>query len=112
MAKIGLRGMEPFTFLWLRSLVSALTVFAWILWRRGPLRPPKGNADFWWNILLHNLNFLIFYHAVKFTTAGRASLFLYTQPILLTAFAAYFLPEERIGRRAVLGFAASAGGLV
>lgn len=111
-AKIGLRGMEPFTFLWLRSLVSALTVFVWIVWRRGPLLPPRGNPDFWWNAALHNLNFLIFYHAVKYTTAGRASLFLYTQPILLTAFAAYFIPEERIGRRAVLGFAASAGGLV
>ncbi|MBI3128320.1 MAG: DMT family transporter [Candidatus Tectomicrobia bacterium] len=112
MAKIGLRGMEPFTFLWLRSLASALTVFAWILWRRGPLLPPRGNPDFWWNTALHNLNFLIFYHAVQYTTAGRASLFLYIQPILLTAFAAYFLPEERIGRRAVLGFAASAAGLV
>jgi drug/metabolite transporter (DMT)-like permease len=87
-------------------------VFAWILWRRGPILPPRGNADFWWNIFLHNLNFLVFYHAVKYTTAGRASLFLYTQPILLTAFAAYFVPEERIGFRAVLGFVASACGMV
>lgn len=110
--KIGLRGMEPFTFLWMRGLVSALVVFAWILWRRGPLRPPRGMPDFGWNTALHNLNFLIFYHALKFTTAGRASLFLYTQPILLTAFAAYFIPEERVGRRAILGFAASAGELV
>ncbi|MEE9273945.1 MAG: DMT family transporter [bacterium] len=110
-AKIGLRGMEPLAFLWLRSLFSALTVFGLILVRRGPLLPPRGRTGFWVNALLHNTVFLVYYHGVNYTTAGRASLFLYAQPIFLTAFAAWLLPAERIGARGVLGFAAAAAGL-
>ncbi|MDA1001275.1 MAG: DMT family transporter [bacterium] len=110
--KIGLQGMGPFTFLWLRSLISALTVFFLIRMRGGKFMPPKGSRDFWWNTLLHNLVFLLFYNGAAFTTAGRASLFLYGQPIFYTALAAWLMPAERIGVRGVAGFSAAAIGMV
>ncbi len=115
-AKIGLRGVEPFTFLWLRGLISAGIVFLVMLLRRMPALPPRPgggreNADFWINACLHNLMFLTYYHGVNHTTAGRASLFLYAQPLILTGLAAWILPQERVGVRAVAGFAAASLGM-
>lgn len=110
--KIGLQGMGPFTFLWLRSLISAITVFALIWMRGGKFMPPRGSRNFWWNTVLHNLVFLLFYNGAGFTTAGRASLFLYGQPIFYMALAAWLIPTERIGARGVTGFLAAAVGMV
>ena len=115
-AKIGLRGVEPFTFLWLRGLISAGIVFLVMLLRRMPVLPPRlgggrESADFWINACLHNLMFLTYYHGVNHTTAGRASLFLYAQPLILTGLAAWILPQERVGVRAVAGFAAASLGM-
>ncbi len=116
-AKIGLRGVEPFTFLWLRGLISASSVFLIMFIRKMPVLPPhpgggKENRDFWINACLHNLMFITYYHGVDHTTAGRASLFLYAQPLLLTALAAWILPHERVGVRAVFGFMATSLGMV
>lgn len=115
-AKVGLRGVEPFTFLWLRGLFSAGIVFAVMLLRKMPVQPPRlgggrENADFWINACLHNLMFLTYYHGVHHTTAGRASLFLYAQPLILTGLAAWILPQERVGARAVAGFSAASLGM-
>lgn len=115
-AKMGLRGVEPFTFLWLRGLISAGIVFLVMLLRRMPALPPRlgggrESADFWINACLHNLMFLTYYHGVNHTTAGRASLFLYAQPLILTGLAAWILPQERVGVRAVAGFAAASLGM-
>ena len=115
-AKIGLRGVEPFTFLWLRGLISAGIVFLVMILRRMPALPPhpgggRESADFWINACLHNLMFLTYYHGVNHTTAGRASLFLYAQPLILTGLAAWILPQERVGVRAVAGFAAASLGM-
>ena len=116
-AKIGLRGVEPFTFLWLRGLISASSVFLIMFIRKMPVLPPhpgggKENRDFWINACLHNIMFITYYHGVDHTTAGRASLFLYVQPLLLTALAAWILPHERVGVRAVFGFVAASLGMV
>ncbi len=116
-AKIGLRGVEPFTFLWLRAAISAVSVFGIMLLRGMPAAPPnplggRESRDFWINACLHNLMFLTYYHGVDHTTAGRASLFLYAQPLFLTALAAWILPHERVGIRAVAGFAGASLGMV
>lgn len=110
--KVGLTYIEPFTFLWIRSIISAALIFAMIAVRRGPMRPPSGRPAFWWNALLHNLLFVFVYHGAVMTTSGRTSVFVYTQPLFYTAFAAYFLPAERFGLRAVFGFAAAFGGIL
>ena len=44
--KVGLAHIEPFTFLWLRSLISAIAIFGFILIRRGPIMPPAGGRRF------------------------------------------------------------------
>ena len=116
-AKIGLRGVEPFTFLWLRGIISSASVFLIMFARKMPVLPPRPSwrgesRDFWINACLHNLMFITYYHGVDHTTAGRASLFLYSQPLLLTALAAWILPHERVGVRAVSGFIAASLGMV
>jgi drug/metabolite transporter (DMT)-like permease len=90
--KIGLNVMQPFTFLLFRSLVSSITIFSMILIRQGALRPPKGRPEFWWNIILHNLMFISLYYGAAITTSGRASVFLYTQPLFYAALAVWFIP--------------------
>jgi drug/metabolite transporter (DMT)-like permease len=110
--KMGLGVLDPFTFLWMRSACSAAIVFALIMLRRGPVMPPRGMTAFWVNAVLHNLMFIFSYHGAIITTAGRFSIFLYTQPLFFTALAAWFIPAERFGMRAVAGFAVAFGGIV
>jgi drug/metabolite transporter (DMT)-like permease len=110
--KMGLGYIEPFTFLWMRSAVSAATIFVLILIRRGPILPPKGVPAFWVNAVLHNMMFVFSYIGAVITTSGRFSVFLYTQPLFYTALAAWFIPAERFGLRSVLGFIAAFGGIV
>ncbi len=110
--KMGLGIIEPFTFLWMRSAISAAAVFALILIRRGPVMPPRGLHAFWVNAIIHNLMFIFSYHGAILTTSGRFSVFLYTQPLFYTALAAWFIPAERFGPRTVAGFAAAFGGII
>ena len=74
--------------------------------------PPRGMSAFWVNAVLHNLMFIFSYHGAVITTAGRFSIFLYTQPLFFTALAAWFIPAERFGLRTVAGFTAAFGGIV
>jgi drug/metabolite transporter (DMT)-like permease len=110
--KIGLGVMQPFTFLLLRSVVSAATIFGLIFIRRGVSSPPKGRPEFWWNTILHNTMFVLLYYGAAITTSGRTSVFLYTQPLFYAALAVWFIPAERLGMRSVLGFVAAFLGIV
>ncbi len=110
--KIGLGVMQPFTFLLLRSIVSAATIFGLIALLRGAASPPKRRPEFWWNAILHNMMFVLLYSGAAITTSGRASVFLYTQPLFYAGLAVWLLPEERLGLRSGLGFAAAFIGIV
>ena len=110
--KVGLGLIEPFTFIWIRSLISAALIFSIIAYRGTPWTPPRGRPAFWVNTILHNLLFVFVYPGAALTTSGRTSVFDYTQPLIYTALAAYFIPVERLGPRSLLGFAAAFGGIV
>lgn len=110
--KIGLGVMHPFTFLFLRSILSSAAIFSLILLRKGNVLPPRGRPEFWWNTILHNSMFVFLYYGAMVTTSGRTSVFLYTQPLFYVALAAWFIPVERLGLRAILGFLAAFGGIV
>lgn len=110
--KVGLGLIDPFTFIWIRSLISAALIFSIIAYRGTPWKPPKGRPAFWVNTILHNLLFVFVYPGAALTTSGRTSVFVYTQPLIYTALAAYFIPVERLGPRSILGFAAAFGGIV
>jgi drug/metabolite transporter (DMT)-like permease len=110
--KIALGAMHPFTLLLLRSVISAATIFGLIFIRRGVSSPPKGRPEFWWNAILHNTMFILLYYGAAITTSGRASVFLYTQPLFYAALAVWLIPEERLGMRSVLGFVAAFSGIV
>ncbi len=110
--KVGLGLIEPFTFLWIRSVISAAAIFSLILIRRGPIMPPRGRPAFWVNTVFHNLMFIFIYHGAVITTSGRTSIFVYTQPLFYTALAAWFIPAERFGLRTVAGFIATFAGII
>jgi drug/metabolite transporter (DMT)-like permease len=110
--KIGLGAMQPFTFLVFRSLVSSVTIVALILIRRGALSPPKGRPEFWWNTIFHNAMFIPLYCGAAMTTAGRSSVFLYTQPLFYAALAVWFIPSERLRGRSFMGIAAAFIGII
>jgi drug/metabolite transporter (DMT)-like permease len=110
--KIGLGVMQPFTFLLLRSVVSAAAIFGLIFIRRGASAPPKGRPEFWWNTILHNTMFVLLYYGAAITTSGRTSVLLYTQPLFYAALAVWLIPSERLGMRSVLGFVAAFIGIV
>jgi drug/metabolite transporter (DMT)-like permease len=110
--KVGLGLIDPFNFLWIRSIISASLIFALIAYKGTPWRPPRGRPAFWWNTILHNLLFVFVYPGAALTTSGRTSVFVYTQPLIYTALAAYFIPGERLGLRSLLGFAAAFGGII
>jgi drug/metabolite transporter (DMT)-like permease len=110
--KIGLGVMPPFMFILLRSIVSAAAIFGLIFLRRGASSPPKGRPEFWWNAILHNTMFVLLYYGAAMTTSGRASVFLYTQPLFYAALAVWLIPGERLGMRSVLGFVAAFSGIV
>jgi drug/metabolite transporter (DMT)-like permease len=110
--KIGLGVMQPFTFLLLRSVVSAAAIFGLIFVRSGTSSPPRGRPEFWWNAILHNTMFVLLYYGAAITTSGRTSVFLYTQPLFYAALAVWLIPSERLGIRSVLGFVAAFLGIV
>jgi len=109
--KVGLGLIDPFTFIWIRSLISAALIFSIIAYRGIPWKPPMGLPAFWVNAVLHNLLFAFVYPGAALTTSGRTAVFVYTQPLIYTALAAYFIPGEHLSLRSVLGFAAAFGGI-
>ncbi len=110
--KVGLGLIDPFTFLWIRSTISAALIFSIIALKGTPWKPPRGRPAFWVNTILHNLLFVFVYPGAALTTSGRTAVFVYTQPLIYTALAAYFIPAERFGARSIFGFIAAFGGIV
>ena len=104
--------MEMYSFLWLRSLLSAVFLFALMASWKSTLSVPKQSLDFWLNTALIGLLYFFVYNGIFRTTAGRAALFYYTQPITLTVLAIFFLPDEKASLRVILGIAAAIFGLL
>lgn len=110
--KIANAGISPTLQVGLRSILSALLVFAWA-WLRGvPLF--QRDRTLWPGIfagLLFAAEFLIFYVGLDHTTASRGVVFLYLSPFVVAFGAHYLIPGDRLTVAKALGLTAAFGGL-
>jgi drug/metabolite transporter (DMT)-like permease len=96
--KFGLPDVPPFIQAVIRSTGGLLIVLGWVrlrgivlIARDGTLLPGIAAG------LLFGLEFLFIYAGLRFTTASRASLFLYTAPFFVALGGRWLLPGERLG---------------
>jgi drug/metabolite transporter (DMT)-like permease len=105
-AKVALADMGPLAQCAVRSILGSLVVagYAWRsqpdVWRR--------TDDFGAGIvagLLFTLEFVLLFVAIKYTSAARATLFVFTAPFFVALGAIAFLPQERLRAIQWLGLA-------
>lgn len=111
--KIALAEIPPFLFSALRLLIGAIPLFI-VQWaRKKPWLPSKGD---WGNILVLGLLMSIGYlglltFGMQFVTSGKASVLVYTMPIITTLLAHFFL-NERLTSLKIVGLFSGLIGLL
>lgn len=111
--KIALTGYPPFIQGGIRSLLAALCVATWC-WMRGvPMFKRDGSlkggllAGF-----LFGAEFILIFQGLLYTTATRATLFLYLAPFFVVLGARIFLPMDRFSPQQWVGLALSFAGMI
>jgi drug/metabolite transporter (DMT)-like permease len=112
--KIGLRTASPLTLTYARFLVAVVCLFLYARFRGISLRI-AGRA--WWDMLLLGLvgmtgYHLLFFQALRHTTAIKAAMIGATNPLMSAWLAALFLGERLGGRRILLILTALVGVLL
>jgi drug/metabolite transporter (DMT)-like permease len=97
LAKVALADMGPITQCAIRSILGSLVVagYAW----RGQPDVWRRTGDFGAGIvagLLFTLEFILLFLAIEYTSAARATLFVFTAPFFVALGAIAFLPQERL----------------
>jgi drug/metabolite transporter (DMT)-like permease len=110
--KVGLLGISPVYQAGFRSIIAALLVWAWMVFRRQPLFDKDGTL--WPGILAGILfagEFFFIYGSLSLTSAGRAIVFLHLYPFLVAIGAHFWVPGERMKLIHVVGLIAAILGL-
>jgi drug/metabolite transporter (DMT)-like permease len=112
-AKIAIHDIPPMTQAAIRSVVAALIVAGWcrlrgirLLARDGTLLAGISAG------VLFALEFILLYQGLLYTTATRASLFLYLAPFFVVLGARIVLPADRFGAAQWLGLVLSFTGML
>ena len=111
--KLALPEIPPLIQAAFRSTFGALIVVAWARLRGVKLMEPDGTlvpgiiAG-----VLFGLEFLLIYRGLVWTSASRASLFIYTAPFIVVIGARWFLPGDRFDRWQWAGLVLSFAGMV
>lgn len=112
--KIAVEGFPPLTAAGLRLLIAS-AIYAPLLWLTRSAAPPPRRADLpllaWLAITGYLLFNVLYFLALRRTTATHAVLVWGAQPVL-TAVLAAMLIGERVPARALLGVAVSTAGVV
>src|SRR5262245_11023286 len=96
--KFALPEIPVFTQALIRSGGGLLIVLAWTSWRGVPLFRRDGTLIAGIAAgLLFALEFLLIYGGLRFTTASRASLFLYTATFFVAIGSRWLVPSDRLG---------------
>src|SRR5436190_1907629 len=83
----------------IRSFGGLLIVLCWVRWRGISLFERDGSlVPGVISGLLFALEFVLIFSGMAYTTASRATLFVYTAPIFVALGARWFLPNERLAR--------------
>lgn len=112
-------GMPPLLQAGLRSAGAALLLVAWSAWlpgrRRGAGARPMRPGAVWHGLALAAVfaaEFVAMYEGLRFTSAGRAVLLLYTAPLFVALGAHWLIPSERLDRRQGIGLLCAFAGVV
>ncbi|HEX5210759.1 MAG TPA: DMT family transporter [Pseudolabrys sp.] len=111
--KLAIHDIPPLIQATVRSVVAALLIAGWcklrgipLLARDGTLRPGLA-AGF-----LFGLEFILIFQGLNFTTAMRATLFIYLAPFFVVLGARIFLPADRFSAAQWLGLGLSFAGML
>jgi drug/metabolite transporter (DMT)-like permease len=110
--KLTLPDVPPLLQSTIRSIGATLIVLTWMRWRGTAFDLRNTLAAGIAAGVLFGLEFLLIYRALVWTTASRASLFLYTAPFFVALGARWLLPGERLNASQWIGLALSFAGLV
>lgn len=111
--KLAIRDIPPLTQATIRSIVAALLVALWCKLRGMPLFTRDGSlragltAGFFFGI-----EFILIFQGLAYTTAMRATLFIYLAPFFVVLGARIFLPADKFGAAQWLGLALSFAGMM
>jgi len=111
--KLAIHDIPPLTQATIRSIVAALIVALWckargipLLARDGTLLPGLAAGMFF------GIEFILIYQGLAYTTAMRATLFIYLAPFIVVLGARIFLPADRFGAAQWLGLGLSFAGML
>jgi drug/metabolite transporter (DMT)-like permease len=111
--KLALPDIPPLTQAAIRSAGAALVIAAWARLRGVPLTERDGTLTAGLAAgVLFGLEFILIYRGLVWTTASRASVFLYTAPFFVALGARWLLPGERLSPAQWSGLALSFAGIV
>ncbi|MGE0823136.1 MAG: DMT family transporter [Candidatus Binatia bacterium] len=111
--KISTLDMPPLGSGAIRFCLTSVVLLLWALHRRVPLR--YRGADVRMLALMAAMFFytnVTAYVGTSWTTAGRATVFFYTQPLFLAVLAPYFLPGDRLTLRKLCGLGLALCGII
>jgi len=109
---LGLQGVPPIALAGLRFVLGGVTVLAWALLTRIPLRPESGERrGLLYLILLFLAQIYLLNAGTQYTLAGRSTIFISTYPFYTALFAHFFIPGDRLSPIKVAGMALSFAGV-
>jgi drug/metabolite transporter (DMT)-like permease len=111
--KLAIHDIPPLVQALVRSLGAAIIVFAWMRWRKLPIFAHDGSLQT--GLLcgvFFGLEFICIYHALNYTTATRAILFLYLAPFFVVVGIRWVMPADRFSSRQWIGLILSFAGML
>lgn len=110
--KFALPDVPPIIQLIIRSVGGLVIVLAWAWWRRVPMMRRDGTlvAGVVAGVLFA-AEFILIFRGLLYTSASRASLFVYTAPFFVALGARWLLPGERLSASQWLGLALCFAGI-
>ena len=111
--KISTLDMPPLGSGAVRFCLTSVVLLAWAFYQRVPLRYARAEVQ---SLAVLTAMFVYInvtaYVGTSWTTAGRATVFFYTQPLFLALLAPYFLPGDRLTSRKLCGLGLALCGIV
>ena len=111
--KLAIHDIPPLTQAAVRSAVAALLISGWCRLRGMTLL--KRDGTLWFGLLagiLFAIEFILIFQGLLYTTASRATLFIYLAPFFVVLGARIILPADRFGLAQWLGLGLSSVGMV
>jgi len=111
--KLAIHDIPPLLQGALRSSIATVLIVGWCAVRRIPLFERDGTLTAGLTVgVLFSIEFILIYQGLAFTTATRASVFLYLAPFFVVAGTRIFLPADRFRASQWVGLALSFAGMI